>query len=65
MEKADKDFSFNARELVTKAGSGKTWEKEELILKDQKNTIIGKINLFISLFELKADKQNYQCPNTY
>ena len=64
-KKDNKDFSFNARELVIKAGSGKTWKREELILKDQKNTINGKIYLFILLFELKADKHNYQCPNIY
>ena len=29
-KETNKDFSFNARELVTKAGSGKTWERESL-----------------------------------
>ena len=67
-KKTNKDLSFKARGLVTKAGSQKHRKRKGLLFKDQKKNIQWEglfIYLFILLFELKEDKQNYQCPNTY
>ena len=50
-KKTNKDFSFKARELVTKAGSGKkTGKRRSLLSKDQKKTFNGKVQLFVCLF---------------
>ena len=60
-KKTNKDFSFKARELVTKAGSRKTWERESLFLKFGRIHSMGR---FIYLFYYLNLKKTNKIINT-
>ena len=55
-------------DLLQKQAAKKEGKRKSLLFKEKKKNIQWEglfIYLFILLFELKEDKQYYQCPNTY
>ena len=52
-KQTNKGFFFKAKELVIKAGSGKTWEKEELILKIRRIQSMGRF-IYLYCYLLKT-----------
>ena len=52
-------------DLLQKQAAKKEGKRKSLLFKEKNSMGRLFIYLFILLFELKEDKQNYQCPNTY